>query len=59
LNIFYAMPLYSKLMHFTLPSTYITAGVLPFNLIQGVILTVISGIIIFSLRPMLKKYSGE
>ncbi|MBS7575917.1 MULTISPECIES: ECF transporter S component [unclassified Enterococcus] len=55
LNIVYAMPLYSKLMNYELPSTYITAGVLPFNLIQGIILTTISGVIIFSLKKVIEK----
>lgn len=55
LNIVYAMPLYSKLMHFELPSSYIVAGVIPFNLVQGIILTIVSGMIIFSLKGFIEK----
>jgi riboflavin transporter FmnP len=50
LNVIYAMPLYSALMNFTLPTSYIIQGVIPFNLIQGVILVLVSAVILFALR---------
>lgn len=55
LNYFYAVPLYAIFAHFDIKATiglaqYIVWMVVPFNLIQGLILSVVSGFIYLGLR---------
>ncbi|MDR0922596.1 MAG: ECF transporter S component [Lactobacillales bacterium] len=59
LNFIYAIPLYEKFANFKLSAVgmtlkdWIVAMVLPFNLIQGAILTIVSGLILISFSKFL------
>lgn len=61
LNWVYAIPLYEKFANFSLVSVglnlkqWIVNIILPFNIIQGIALTTIAGIIVFALKGYLKR----
>lgn len=55
MNVIYAMPLYARFANFDIAKTigtkvYLTYMVLPFNLIEGVLLTLLSGFILITFK---------
>lgn len=52
-NYFFVMPLYMKVLNFNINmpiSRYVAIGVIPFNLIKGIVLSLISILIVKHLR---------
>lgn len=57
MNVIYAMPLYARFANFDIAKTigtkeYLTYMVLPFNLIEGVLLTLLSGFILITFKKI-------
>lgn len=60
LNYFVMLPLYIKLFNFNIGmpiSKYILTAIIPFNIIKGVILIVVSSFVIHKLQAVIKKQS--
>ena len=62
LNYVFAIPLYAKLANFDIAafigiSQYLLAMVIPFNLIEGVILSLVFAVSFLVLKPVLQRYS--
>jgi riboflavin transporter FmnP len=63
LNIIYALPLYEKFMNFHLEKMgmstkeWILAMVIPFNLIQGILLTISGSLLLTALLPIIHQYN--
>jgi riboflavin transporter len=57
LNYFVILPAYLALMHFQVPNVkeYIIAGVLPFNIVKGLLVTIIFMLIFIRLQKWLEK----
>lgn len=61
LNYFYAMPLYSAFANFDIGkligvNQYIFGIILPFNLLQGIIFSIVFYLLYHALQPVLKKF---
>ena len=61
LNLFYAIPLYAAFAGFDIAKsigigTYLSASILPFNLVQGLLYTIAFASVLAMLQPILKGY---
>ncbi|MDK6268760.1 ECF transporter S component [Lactobacillus mulieris] len=58
-NIWLLMPMYAKFANFTFPPTYILYGVVPFNVVKGVINGILAIMVIKFVLPQLENFASK
>ena len=58
-NIWLLMPMYAKFANFSFPATYILYGVVPFNVIKGVINGILAVMVIKFVLPQLENFASK